>query len=460
VDLTLGEPVKKTTADGEYYEYTPPPEADIFERLMISYHRDSKQVSRLDAIFEIPHSAESIRNEMQLGKRILNMDRSDGGFEEFYYPKLHALIFGTRTPDARVAAISYFSPRFLSDLFVNRARDLINAQKFSEASDEADKAVLVDPDYARGYIAQGWCYKFQKNYDEAITRFQAAANARYAPHSKGQAHTEMGLIYWDQKKLPDKAQAELQQGATIAPDYYFTHFQYGRFLRAQKQEALAQSELARALELDPSRQEIRNELSSLLREKKDFAAALPHCEWLSKWADSEAAAGRDAVVRGRIHFDYGYALAQTGKEDLAYEEYLKALKLDPRNHFAWNNIGIFYQKKKNLVKAEESFREGLRIEPKFVLLNQNLAKVLLEQNQTEDALRQAELTLELKPDDLWLMIDIANCWAARGKKKQALEWLEKAVAAGFNNMDWLAQNPYFENLRNEGDYKKIVQGRR
>jgi tetratricopeptide (TPR) repeat protein len=456
VDLSFGEPLRRVNPDAELYEYGPPAEANIFERLVITYFSDTKQVARLDAYFKSPHSAESIRSDMQLGRRVLTRDRTEGGTEEFYYPKFNALLFSSKTVGALAVAVSYFSPRYLADIYVSRCNELVRAKQYREAGDEADKAVVVDPDYARGYLAQGWSYQSQKNYDEAIVRFLAASNAKYAPHSKGEAHTWLGLMYWNHKSLPDKAQEEFQRGVSTAPDYYYTHFQYGRFLRSQKQLDRALVELARAVELNPRSTDARLDLAAAYFEKEDYAKAAPHYERLSKWAESEAAVDRDDNFKSQIHFNFAYSLAETGKNEPAIEIYQLALKRNPRSAGALNNLGAQYQTLKNYPKAEEYYRAGLRIEPKDLLLNRNLGRVLLDRGQFEEARQQAESTLSLKPDDVWTMIDVAHAWASLGKKKQALSWIEKAVAAGFRNKNELTNDRYFENLRNQGDFKKLV----
>src|SRR5258708_4114429 len=99
VDLTLGEPRGKINAgadETEQYEYAPPREAEIFEKLVIAYFTDTKQVARLDAYFKVPHPPETIRAEMQLGNRVLTRDRPGGSEEEFYYPKFNGLILNAK----------------------------------------------------------------------------------------------------------------------------------------------------------------------------------------------------------------------------------------------------------------------------------------------------------------------------------------------------------------------------
>ncbi|MGB7623297.1 MAG: hypothetical protein WBN92_13175, partial [Terriglobia bacterium] len=81
---------------------------------------------------------------------------------------------------------------------------------------------------------------------------------------------------------------------------------------------------------------------------------------------------------------------------------------------------------------------------------------LLVRGQFDEARQQSESTLSLKPDDVWTMIDVAHAWASLGKKKQAMSWIEKAVAGGFRDKNQLTTDRYFESIRNQGDFKKLV----
>lgn len=62
----------------------------------------------------------------------------------------------------------------------------------------------------------------------------------------------------------------------------------------------------------------------------------------------------------------GNSFASSGEWDYAIAEYKKAISANPKHqniHKAWYDMGIAYQYTLNFAKAEECFREALRLEP-------------------------------------------------------------------------------------------------
>ena len=43
------------------------------------------------------------------------------------------------------------------------------------------------------------------------------------------------------------------------------------------------------------------------------------------------------------------------------------------------------------------------------------------------------------------------------KKKQTLKYLKLAIGDGFNNFQWIENNPDFDNVKDDPEFKKIVQ---
>jgi tetratricopeptide (TPR) repeat protein len=453
-DLILGEPLKKLKTDSFVYQYAPPTANRDAEKVIVTYFADTKQVSRIDIYMKTPMAAEGLRDE--LGHRVLQRDREDGNSEEIYYPKLMALVLAGKAQGASVIATSFLSARYLADIYIDRCSAKLRNNEYSDAHDEADKAVLVDPNYARGYLAQGRSFHAQKNYEEAIVRFTAAVGAKYSPISKADAHLWLGYTYWKQKNLLDKAREEYQNAVATAPEQASPHFEFSRFLRAQKQLDRAAAELLRAVELNPDNAEMRLDAVSLFNERKDYPAAIPHYEWLSRWLETDAASDRDQDFKSRLLFEFGYALAGAGQHEKAIQAYERALQRNPNNLTAHNNLGFEYEKRGDPAKAEEQYRIGLKLDPSYLLLNQNLVRLLLATNRPEEARLQAEKALALKSGDTSTMVLIARAWAAQGKKKQALNWIEKAAAAGFKNAAALTDDSSFASLRENGDFKKLI----
>jgi tetratricopeptide (TPR) repeat protein len=453
-DLILGEPLQRLKPDSLLFQYSPPPNSADADKVVVSFFSDTKQVSRLDVYLKSPLPPEALRNE--LGRRVIQRDREDGKPEEIYYPKLMALILGGKGSADPAIATCYLSSRYIADIYINRCFAKIRNNEFADAQDEASKAVLVNPDYARGYFAQGRVFHAQENYDEAIVRFTAAVNTREGVYSRSEAHAWLGYTYWKQKSLPVRAEEEYKKGIAAAPQYYLAHLEFGRFLRGQKQLDRASAELSKAVELNPSNADARLDAAAIASERKDFAGAIPHYEWLSLWMDTSAAADRNDAFKTRILFDCAYALASTGQHEKAIQAYEKVLKKSPGYALALNNLGYSYQILGNTSKAEELYRAGLKLDPSHFALNQNLARLLLSLSRHEEARIQIERTLALKPKDSFTMMIAAQCWAAAGKKKQALDWIEKAAAAGYRDADFLARDSNFKSLQSNDNFQKLL----
>lgn len=452
VNLNLGEPVRKLGE--QVFEYSPPRGANDTRRVLVSYFSDTRQVSRLDVYLKIPIDAELMRP--QFGTRVMVRGREDNEQEELYYPKLHALIFAGKAAGSPAIGISYLSPRLVADYYVERFHDLLREKRYDDALTEADKAVLVDPDYAGGYVAQGTYWENQKNYEEAIVRYLAAGNAKYSRLSRAVGRARLGTLYWREKNWVDKAAAEFPRAISEAPQLDEPHLRYGEFLQAQKQPEEALGELVKAVNLNPANVQARLGLAAIYYGKAEYAKALPQYAALSQAAESTSTEHSNEL-KAEIHFRYGACLGDAKKGQPAIEAYLKALQKNPNLVQAYNNLGSEYQAAGNLEKALESYRSGLKIDERHFLLNQNLGNALLESGQLEPARRQAEATLRLKPDDATQRLNVARCWGALGKKKPALYWVQQAVAGGYKDRARLTGDRFLALVQKDGDFKKILQ---
>ncbi len=89
---------------------------------------------------------------------------------------------------------------------------------YQRAIDEAEKAILMDPDFGNPYNDIGvYLMKLEKE-DEAIPYLKKAMNAkRYCCYQF--PHYNLGMIYL-QKQMVDKAREEFKKSLAIDPDYF------------------------------------------------------------------------------------------------------------------------------------------------------------------------------------------------------------------------------------------------
>jgi tetratricopeptide (TPR) repeat protein len=451
VDLNLGEALHKL--DDTTYEYAPPRGVTDTARVVAAFFSDNRQVARLEVYVKAPLDPEVLRP--QFGTRVMVRERENGVSEEFYYPKLNSLILAKNGAAATVVAIGYLSPRLMADLFVERSQRLRGEKRYGDAQTEADKAVLMDPDYARGYVEQGDCFVELKTENEAIVSYIAGSNAKYNVRYQALAHTRLGVLYWRNKNWLDKAAVEFQKAVALAPDLDEAHLRYGEFLWAQKQADQAAAELSQAVRLNGRNMQARHSLGELYFSRSDFAQALPQYAAISAWGETSASTHTDAT-KAVWHYRYGVCLSRLGKPAEAIEALQKAVQRDPKLTSAWSQLAIEYQGQRDFARALDSYRSGLKVNSQDFALNQALGNVLLESGQTEAARQQIEQTLHLRPDDAAQRFYMARCWAALGKKKEALYWLQQAVSGGFKDRPRLMGDRFLAPLQNNGDFKKIL----
>jgi Flp pilus assembly protein TadD len=93
----------------------------------------------------------------------------------------------------------------------------------------------------------------------------------------------------------------------------------------------------------------------------------------------------DDPLTAEQHNDLGVAYEEKGDFDLAGKEYEKAIKKNREWVIPYLNLGHLYYRQDKLDQAERALREGLRVKGDHPDLLNNLACVLMEKGQLENA---------------------------------------------------------------------------
>ncbi|MFI5174086.1 MAG: protein kinase [Terriglobia bacterium] len=75
---------------------------------------------------------------------------------------------------------------------------------------------------------------------------------------------------------------------------------------------------------------------------------------------------------------------------------------------------------------------------------------------TEAATQELQVAVALRPNDSNILYNAACVYGLLGRKKESLEALKKAVAAGYHNLDWIARDSDLECLREEEEFRQLV----
>ena len=84
-----------------------------------------------------------------------------------------------------------------------------------------------------------------------------------------------------------------------------------------------------------------------------------------------------------------------------------------------------------------------------------LASSYAEMERPEEAIREMQLALDLRPNDASMIYNCACIYCKLRRKPQAIEALEKAWDAGFKDTEWARRDPDLALLRGDPEFEKL-----
>lgn len=202
------------------------------------------------------------------------------------------------------------------------------------------------------------------------------------------------------------------------------------------------------------------------------------------WAASEQAAARNragmtlleqgklnpaiAEFQNALAADPGYfparlnlafAYEKAGRVEDAISTYREAIDAQPGNFFAHNNLGVLYDKKGQHEAAVAELEKALAIEPGNSLASKNLdnsKKNLAAMKQRDGLIDKAEKEAQAKPNDPRAAYQVARLHAHYNNKELALQWLNKAIKQGYNDLAYVKADSAFSNLREDRDFELLL----
>jgi tetratricopeptide (TPR) repeat protein len=187
--------------------------------------------------------------------------------------------------------------------------------------------------------------------------------------------------------------------------------------------------------------------------------------------DAYRQAPRDSAVRWNklgIAYHHVFALEE------AKMDYEQALKLKPKYGEALNNLGAVYYAQKDYKTAEKLYRRALRIMPNSATTYNNLGTAYFAEQKFKQGAEAYRAAFALDPqifreDPLqaiseWSSSDerarmdfcLAELYAQAGMKDQAIEYLRKALDAGFNDNKRLMQDQEFASIRKTAEFAQLM----
>jgi tetratricopeptide (TPR) repeat protein len=286
--------------------------------------------------------------------------------------------------------------------------------QFEKAAEQFQQAVQLDPVNDKAYRHLAEAYQNLNQLDKAEETFKRAISVR---PEYWWGYSSLGAFYFRQAQY-DKAQALFEKAITVKPDSYRNYSNLGAALLYEGNDEKATGALERSIAIRPSYGAYTNLAVAYLRMRQFHQAA------------------------------------QTTQE---------ALKLDDSNYQVWGNLGDAYYYGGNKSEAIEAYKKAislaeqrLKINPRDTDVMSDLASYWAMLGDRTRALDYLDHSLAGKEKDKELLFRATLVYNQLHETGTALEWLDKALAAGYSK-SVVSKTPDLDNLHDNPRYQALMQ---
>lgn len=243
---------------------------------------------------------------------------------------------------------------------------------------------------------------------------------RYTTDNEAYRHYLKGRYYWNKRTADNIEKGINQFTAAVQKDPGFAMAYAGLAdcyailatyagNRWQENLPLARANALKATQLDPN-----------LAEPHATLGILNHFEWRATEAEAEYKRALDLNPNyATAHHWYGRLLRAMGRNDEAWSQMNEANGIDPLSLVVLNNIAEIQVERGNLEEAEGICKKMLDLEPGFWASHHTLAVVFMRQQRYDEALSEAQKSVELNGRANGSLALLAHVYGRMGKRAQA-----------------------------------------
>ncbi len=234
----------------------------------------------------------------------------------------------------------------------------LKEDKDAEAEEILRRAIQVSSDDAALFYNLGIVLQKMERFDEAFQSFKAAVE-RKSPYPAAQINLAQ-LLFTAGKT--EEAEKLFRQASLYEPKNPNIWLGIAAALEAKKDYKMALSNIEKAISLDPT----------LIEAKINQAIILVKLDRKQEGLEKLIQLKQINPENSKVISSLGWAYLEDKKLDLAAENLETALRLNPKDAFSYNNLGIVMQLKGEHEKARISFEKAKDLKPKFKEVEVNL----------------------------------------------------------------------------------------
>ncbi len=320
------------------------------------------------------------------------------------------------------------------------------ARSLDRAAEHAEKALTLANRLAAVHVILAILARERGRFEQAVTYAQTAVDLDPV---NSDAYRELASAY-DRLQQPGEAEAAYRKAVAFRPDDWLAHNRLGVLLLNQRRWSEAEAQFRREMELVPDNAIPYNNLASTYSGmgRRDDAVAV--------WEKSMTIRPTSTAASNLASAYYS-----SGRYAEAVPAYQKALALGAGDYKIWGNLGSALHwssgdrsaERDAYSKAVALAEEARRFNPRDAEALAGLADYCSILGRRAEALEAARGVERLQSRDPQVLYTVANAYEQMGDRNRALQWLGKALAAGYDRAS-IERSPWLESLRKD---KRFVQ---
>ncbi len=315
----------------------------------------------------------------------------------------------------------------LAELFIKN-----NQQE--EAVEQFEQVVELFPENLKARMQVAHWYLENGDYAKSLDSYLAAE--KLDPKNPT-IQTRLGKIYLTSHDK-DKAELALRKAVQLNDQNGEGFYLLGKLLYQNKKLDEAQTALETAVGLDPKLGGAHYGLGQILMETEQIAHAAQSFERAYK-AD-----------RGKLQYMLALGHAQTENKNAnrAVEVLLKAAKMEPNNGRVSHELCEAYKKKRFYRVSIGHCEKAHNILPdSYPVMNRLAWLYAKKKTKLKKATRLSRKTVQANPQNPKYLDTLAEIYYVRGKKDQAIETIQKALALDADNRLYKQQLWRFKHIK-------------
>jgi eukaryotic-like serine/threonine-protein kinase len=316
-----------------------------------------------------------------------------------------------------------------------------------QAHQACSRAIDLGNSGAEGHICLGTIENGTGQFEKAVEQLQKAVQL---DPTNDQAYRHLAEAYQNLNQV-DKAEETLKRRIGLRPGYWRGYSALGAFYFGQAEYPQAAAMFEKAVSLKPNNyNDLSNLGATLLYEGKDENATR---------VLEQSIAIRPSY---RAYENLGAAYFRLREFGEAARTTEQALKLDSSDYQTWGNLADAYYYDNNKSVATDSYKKAisiaedrLKVNPRDSDVLSDLARYWAMLGDRKKALDYLDRSLFGKAKDKELLFSAALVYNQFRETGTALEWLGKALAAGYPK-SVVSKAPDLDNLHDNARYQALM----